>query len=164
MSTAVSILTIVHVLLSLVGIGSGFIVIRGLIGSQKLESWTVVFLATTVATSVTAFMFPFGGITPGIVLAMISLVALAITIAARYKFHLLGGWRAAYVIAAVLAQYLNFFVLIVQCFQKIPSLRALAPTQSEPPFAIAQLVALIAFLVLGVLSTLRFRPQSLHAA
>jgi len=164
MSTAVSILTIVHVLLSLVGIGSGFIVIRGLIGSQKLESWTFVFLATTVATSVTAFMFPFGGITPGIILAIISLVALAITIAARYKFHLVGGWRAAYVITAVLAQYLNVFVLIAQSFQKIPPLRALAPTQSEPPFAIAQLVALIAFVVLGALSTLRFRPQPLQAA
>ena len=163
MSTAISILTIVHVLLSLVGIGSGFIVIRGLIGSQKLESWTAIFLAATVATSVTALMFPFGGITPGIILAMISLVALAITIAARYKFHLAGGWRAAYVITAVLAQYLNVFVLIAQSFQKIPQLRSLAPTQAEPPFAIAQLVALIAFLVLGVLSTLRFRPQPLQA-
>jgi hypothetical protein len=152
--------TYIHVALSLVGIASGFIVLGGMIAGRHLDSLTALFLATTLATSITGFGFPIHGVTPGIVLGIISLVVLAVTLYARYGRHLAGGWRLTYVITAVLAQYLNFFVLIVQSFQKVPALAALAPTQSEAPFAVAQLVALVAFIVLGVLAGRGFHPNS----
>jgi hypothetical protein len=151
--------TILHVAISLVAIAAGFIVVFGMIANKALRGWTALFLATTVATSVTAFGFPIKGVTPGLVLAVISLVVLAPTLYAIYGRRLAGGWRRVYIIGAVLAFYLNFFVLIVQSFQKVPPLRDLAPHQNEPPFVIAQVVALVAFLVMGVLSLLRFRPR-----
>jgi hypothetical protein len=155
--------TIIHVAISLVAIASGFIVIFGLIAAKRLEGWTAFFLATTILTSVTGFGFPITGVTPGIVLGVISLVVLVVTLFARYARQLAGIWRPVYVITAVVAQYLNFFVLIVQSFQKVPALKALAPTQSEPPFAISQLVALAAFIALGFLATTRFRDKPVSA-
>jgi hypothetical protein len=153
--------TLIHVVISLLGIASGFVVIFGMIAGRRLNALTAFFLATTIATSVTGFGFPITGVTPGIVLGVISLVVLAVALSARYGAHLAGAWRLIYVITAVMAQYLNFFVLIVQSFQKVPALKALAPTQAEPPFAIAQAIALIAFIVLGVLAGKKFRvlPQ-----
>ncbi len=142
-----------HVLLSLIGIFTGFIVVFGMIGAKRLNGWTAIFLLTTVLTSVTGFFFPFHGITPGIIVGIVSLIVLAIAIFARYMRDLAGGWRSTYVITAVIAQYLNFFVLIAQLFQKVPALMALAPTA----FKVAQLAALIVFLVLGILATKRFR-------
>jgi hypothetical protein len=152
--------TLVHVGISLLGIATGFVVLFGMIAGKRLDAWTASFLATTIATSATGFGFPFQGVTPGIVLGVISMVVLAVALYARYGRHLDGAWRLAYVITATVALYLNVFVLIVQSFQKVPALKALAPTQSEPPFAIAQAVALAAFLALGFLAGKRFRAQS----
>lgn len=155
--------TLIHVVIALLGIASGFIVIFGLIAAKRLNGWTAFFLATTILTSVTGFGFPITGVTPGIVLGVISLVVLAGAVYARYGGHLAGWWRLVYVIMAVIAQYLNFFVLIVQSFQKVPALKAIAPTQSEPPFAIAQLIALVAFIVLGFLAAKGFREPAVSA-
>ncbi len=156
--------TLFHVAISLLAIGSGFVVLAGLISGKRLDGWTAFFLATTVATSVTGFLFPITHLTPGLVLGAISLVDLAVAIYARYARRLAGAWRPAYVISAVLALYLNVFVLIVQSFQKVPALKSLAPTGSEPPFAIAQGLALVAFIALGVLAVRRFREQPLGVA
>jgi hypothetical protein len=149
--------TIIHVIISLIAIGSGFIVLFGLLTGKRLDGWTAFFLAMTVATSVTGFLFPFHGFTPAIGVGIISLVVLAIAIVARYARHLAGPWRWIYVVSAMVALYLNFFVLIVQSFQKIPTLKALAPTQSEPPFLIAQVLALLLFVVLTILAAIKFR-------
>ena len=156
MSTAT--FTLIHVILSLVGIAAGFVVVYGMINAKRLEKWTVLFLVTTVLTSLTGFAFPNDHLTPGIKIGILSMVALAIAIVALYVLHLAGPWRWIYVVTAVVALYFNFFVLIVQSFLKIPALHAMAPTQTEPPFAIAQLAALILFVVLGVFSVKRFRP------
>jgi hypothetical protein len=150
--------TAVHVLLSLIGILSGLIVLRGLCTARRMDGWTLIFLATTLATSVTGFFFPFHGITPGIILGILSVVILAITIVARYSVHMTGAWRWIYVVGAVAAQYLNSFVLVVQSFLKIPALHALAPTGSEPPFAVAQGIVLLFYVITGVIAVKRFRP------
>ncbi len=133
--------TLIHVISSLVAVGSGFVVLYGMIAGKRLDAWTAFFLATTIATSVTGFGFPIKGVTPGIVLGVISLVVLAVAVYARYGGHLAGIWRLVYVITAVIALYLNVLVLIVQSFQKVPALNELAPTGSEPPVIIAQVVA-----------------------
>ncbi len=153
--------TILHVVISLVAILAGFIVAYGMVTAQRFNGWTKFFLTTTVLTSVTGFFFPFHGITPAIVVGIISLVVLVVAIFARYTRNLAGAWRKTYVISAVFALYLNFFVLIVQSFQKIPALKEIAPTQKEePPFAITQLVVLVAFIALGIFAAIRFRVES----
>jgi len=151
--------TLVHVIISLVGIGSGLVVLYGLLNGKGLAGWTGLFLAATVATSVTGFGFPVAQFLPSHGVGIISLVALAIAILALYAKHLAGGWRRTYVITAVLALYLNCFVAVVQSFEKIEPLRALAPTQSEPPFTIAQLAVLALFVSLGILAAKRFRER-----
>jgi hypothetical protein len=150
-------LTFIHVVISLLGIGSGFVVMFGLLKGKRLDGWTALFLATTVATSVTGFFFPFKQFTPAHGVGVVSLVALTAAILARYGRRLVGHWRWVYVASAVLSLYLNVFVAIVQAFQKITALKALAPTQSELPFLLAQLVALALFVALGIVSTIRFR-------
>jgi len=112
-----------------------------------------------VLTSVTGLFFPFNGVTPGIVLAIISLVLLAIAIVARYARHLSGAWRWIYVVTAMISLYLNVFVLVAQLFQKVAALKELAPTQSEPPFAVTQLVVLTIFVLLTILAAIRFRGE-----
>jgi hypothetical protein len=156
--------TIIHVAISLAAIASGFVVLFGMIANKRLDGWTAFFLATTVATSVTGFGFPIKGMTPGIAFGIISLVVLAPVIFARYQRDLAGIWRPVYVIGALFAFYLNYVVLIVQSFQKVPALKALAPTQSEPPFLAVQLISLAAFIVLGTMATKRFHPGALSAA
>lgn len=151
--------TIFHVLISLIGIGSGFVAIFGMLAAKRLDRWTLLFLSTTVATSVTGFMFPFHKLLPSHVVGLVSLVVLALAIVARYRRHLSGAWRWTYVVTAVLAQYLNVFVLIVQLFRRVPALKAMAPTQTEPPFLIAQVVVMALFVVLGVLAAKKFHPQ-----
>ena len=153
--------TFLHVLISLEGIGSGFIVLWGLLASKQLDGWTALFLATTAATSVTGFGFPFHRLLPSHIVGILSLVLLAIAIAARYRFHLAGAWRPIYVVGAVVALYLNVFVLVAQLFAKVPGLKALAPTQSEPPFLIAQLLVLALFIWLTILAVIRFRNEPL---
>jgi hypothetical protein len=157
--SGLTLFTLVHVAISLLAIGSGFVVLFGLMAGKRLDGWTAFFLATTVATSVTGFGFPIHGFTPGIGIGVISLLVLAVAIFARYARHLDGGWRRAYVVAATVALYFNFFVLIVQSFQKVPALKALAPTQTELPFVLAQLIALVSFIVLGTQAAIRFREQ-----
>ena len=149
--------TVVHVVISLLGIVSGLVVMYGLLASKQLEGWTKFFLATTVLTSVTGFFFPFHGVTPAIVVGIISLVVLAVAIFALYKRQLAGAWRKTYVVSALLALYFNTFVLVVQTFQKIPALKEIDPTQSEPPFKLTQLVVLVLFIMLGILAAIKFR-------
>lgn len=161
MSTAT--FTLFHVVLSLIGIGSGLIVLFGLIAGKRRDILTAIFLITTVATSVTGFAFPFTHLLPSHKTGIISLIVLAIAIPARYIFHMAGAWRKTYVITASIALYLNFFVLIVQLFLKVPALHALAPKGSEPPFLITQLFFLVVFAVLTIFAAIRFRPPSVPA-
>ena len=156
--------TLVHVLLSLIGIFSGFIVMFGLLAAKPLDGWTAVFLATTVLTSVTGFFFPYHGFLPSHALGIISLVLLPVAIFARYGRHLAGPWRRTYVITAMMALYLNVFVLIVQAFRKVPALNALAPTQTEAAFKITQLAVLAIFVVLTVVTTIRFHEETVRTA
>jgi hypothetical protein len=148
--------TKVHVVISLIGIVAGFVVAFGLLTLRRLDVWTALFLVMTLLTSVTGFFFPFHGFTPAIGVGIVSLVVLALAIFARYVRKLAGAWRWIYVVAAMLALYLNVFVLIVQLFQKVPALKALAPTQAEPPFLVTQLSALVIFVVLTVFAATRF--------
>lgn len=156
---------ILHVALSLIGILTGFVVIYGLVTSQRFEGMTLVFLASTIATSVTGFppFFRFEKLLPSHVFGIISLVVLALAVYARYPGALVGGWSATYVIAAVIAQYLNVFVLVVQLFLKVPALKALAPTQKEAPFKFAQAALLVAFVVGGWVATTSFEPSPVAA-
>lgn len=157
-------LTFVHVVLSLIGIFSGFIVVFGMLTAKRLDGWTALFLATTVATSVTGFLFPFHGFLPSHVLGILSLLVLPVAIVARYGCQLAGGWRRTNVITAMIALYLNVFVLIAQLFMKVPALKAMAPTQSEPPFKLTQLVALVFFVVLTIAAAKKFRGEPVRAA
>jgi hypothetical protein len=152
--------TLIHVIISLIGIGSGLIVLFGMFGGKRLDGMTALFLATTALTSLTGFGFPFEHVTPGIILGILSLVVLAIAIPARYSLRMAGKWRTIYVITAVIALYFNCFVLIAQSFLKIPALHALAPKGNEPPFAIAQGILLVLFIVAGTLAVKRFRPDA----
>jgi hypothetical protein len=156
---------VLHVALSLLGILTGFVVIYGLITSQRFDGMTLVFLASTIATSVTGFppFFRFEKLLPSHVVGVISLVVLALAVYARYGEELVGGWSTAYVVTAVIAQYLNVFVLVVQLFSKVPALKALAPTQKEAPFKIAQSVLLLAFIAGGWLATKSFDVSTVAA-
>lgn len=155
--------TLIHVVISLVGIFSGLVVLFAMLAGKRLDGWTGLFLATTVATSVTGFGFPFHRLLPSHVVGIISLVVLAVVIYALYVRHLAGAWRKTYVIGAVLALYLNVFVAVVQAFLKVPALHALAPTQSEPPFKLTQLAVLALFVVLAILAAMRFREDLVAA-
>jgi len=151
--------TLVHVLISLVGIFSGFVVLFGLLTGKRLDGWTCLFLATTVATSVTGFFFPFRGFTPAHAVGILSLIVLAIALYARYSRNLNGAWRKTYVFTAMLSLYLNVFVAIVQAFQKVPALKDLAPTQTEPSFKLTQLAVLMLFVALTIVAAIRFRTE-----
>jgi hypothetical protein len=149
---------ILHVAISMVAIFAGFIVLGGMFSSAPMPGWTAFFLLTTILTSVTGFMFPVGGFTPALAVGAVSILLLAVALAALYARRLDGRWRAIYVVSAVAALYLNVFVFVVQSFQKVGFLQALAPTQGEPPFAIAQTALLIGFVLLGWMAVRRFRP------
>ena len=149
--------TLLHVAITLVAIASGLIVLFGMLGAHRMPGWTALFLATTVLTSVTGFMFPIHGFTPALGVGIASLVVLAIALLALYGKHLTAAWRWIYVATAVTALWFNVFVLIVQAFQKIPTLAAMAPTQSEPPFQLVQLVVFGIFGWLAVAAVRRFR-------
>jgi hypothetical protein len=152
--------TIIHVIISLVAIASGIVVLVGMLGANRLRGWTALFLVTSILTSVTGFMFPINGFTPAIGTGIVSILVLGVALIALYAKHLVGSWRWIYVTAAATALYFNVLVLIVQSFQKVPALHALAPTQSEPPFLIAQGSALVVFLVVGFFAASRFRPAT----
>jgi hypothetical protein len=156
--------TIVHVALSLIGILSGFIVAFGMLAAKRPGGLTALFLVTTAATSVTGFFFRFHGVTPGIVIGVISLVLLAIAILALYGLHLAGPWRWIYAVTAMMALYLNCFVLVAQLYEHVPALHALDPTQSGAPFKITQLAVLVLFVVLASAVTAKFYPRHDNAA
>ncbi len=158
-----TVFTLFHVALSLVGIGSGFRRLYGLLASKWSSSWNTVFLTTTVATSVSGFFFPVHRFLPSHAKGVLSLIVLGIALLARYRFHLVGGWCRTYVITALIALYFNVFVLVVQMFEKIPALKALAPTQSEAPFKVSQLVVLLLFVVLTIRAAAKFHNDPLHA-
>jgi len=148
----------------LIGIGSGLIALYGLLNGKLLAGWTPLFLVSTILTSVTGFLFPVEHLLPSHKVGIISLVVLAIAIAALYLFHLAGKWRAIYVISALMALYLNCFVAVVQSFLKIPALHAMAPNGNEPPFLVAQTIVLLIFIALGIFATKRFRAVPVLAS
>jgi hypothetical protein len=156
---SVAAFTLLHVVISLIGIASGLVVLWGMLAGRRLKAWTALFLMTTVLTSVTGFLFPITGFTPALAVGSLSLAILAIAILALYAFRLAGAWRPIYVASAVAALYLNVFVGVVQAFQKLAFLQRLAPTQSEPPFAVAQVALVAIFLGLGFLAVRRFHPK-----
>lgn len=141
--------TLLHVLVSLVGLVAGLVVVGGLLSGRRLDGWTATFLVATVLTNVSGFAFPFVRFLPAHGVGIVSLLILPVVIFALYGKRLAGSWRTIYVVGAVAALYLNAFVLVAQLFLRVPALRALAPTQQEPPFLFTQLVVLAMFVVLG---------------
>ena len=152
--------TLVHVLISLAGIGTGLIVVYGLLTGKRLDGWTVIFLTTTVLTNLTGFLFPVEHLLPSHIVGMVSLVVLALAFAARYAGRMERSWRWIYVVSAVFALYLNVFVAVVQSFLKIPALHALAPEGKESPFLIAQLIVMAIFVGIGILAVKQFRLET----
>ncbi|MFC0242193.1 hypothetical protein [Rhodopseudomonas telluris] len=155
--------TLIHVVISLIGIAAGLIAMVGLLISKPLPGWTALFLATTILTSATGFLFPFFQLLPSHIVGIISLVLLAVAVVALYVGRLAGPWRPAYVITALLSLYLNVFVLVVQAFQKVTVLRDLAPNQNEPPFLAAQGATLVFFVVMIILALRRYHPVPTYA-
>jgi hypothetical protein len=151
-------LLFVHVVISLIGIATGLVVLYGLVTGKPDGRWTAVFLVTTILTSLTGFPLPATQLLPSHIVGIISIVLLAVAVAALYVYRLAGPWRWIYVASAVTALYLNVFVGVVQSFQKLAFLKPLAPTQSEAPFLIAQLVVLGLFIVLGIVAAKKFHP------
>jgi hypothetical protein len=150
--------TLLHVIISLVGIASGFVVLFGLWNDRKLPGVTALFLITTILTSATGFMFHSAQFGPPHVVGLISLVILAIALLALYGKQLSGSWRWIYVVTALISLYFNVFVGVVQAFQKLPFLHVYAPTGTEAPFAVAQGLVLLLFAVFTVFALRRFHP------
>jgi hypothetical protein len=152
--------TMVHVIISLIGIVSGILVMFGLLGSNRMPGMTAIFLLFTILTSATGFLFPFTKLLPSHMIGILSLVLLAIACVALYGLKLSGPWRSVYVVTAIISLYLNVFVLVIQSFLKIPVLHALAPSvpPSEPPFAVVQGLVLLFFIIVIVGAIRRFRP------
>jgi len=148
-----------HVAISAIAIVSGVAVIYGLVTANRISRWTLLFLVTTTATSVTGFFFHRDHLLPSHIVGAVALAVLALTCLALYGFRLRGVWRAVYIVGTVLSLWFNIFVLIAQAFLKVPSLHVLAPLGSEPPFAIAQSIALLVFIILGVRASRRFHPE-----
>ena len=150
--------TILHVIITLVAIGSGLIVVGGMFASNRLPLTTALFLFTTALTSVSGFLFPIHGFTPALGVGIVACVVLAVALIALYKERLVGPWRWIYVITAVASLYLNVFVLVVQSFVKVSALNALAPTQTEPPFAVTQAAVLAIFVLITLIAVIKFQP------
>jgi hypothetical protein len=150
--------TLLHVIITLIAIGSGLIAVGGMFASHRLPSTTALFLFTTLLTSVTGFLFPIRGFTPALGVGIVSCMILAIALFAYYREHLTGAWRWIYVVTAIASLYLNVFVLGVQSFIKVAALNALAPTQSEPPFVITQVAVMAIFILIGIFAAVKFRP------
>ena len=153
-------LTWIHTLISLIGLGTGVVVLYGMLNAKPLPQWTLWFLITTILTNVTGFFFPFFQLLPSHIIGALSLVLLALSVVALYGKRLAGGWRKVYVITAVASLYFNVFVFVVQLFRRVPALFELAPTQKEPPFGIVQGVVLILFVWLGVRAVKGFKAST----
>lgn len=162
----ISTLTIVHVLISFAGIGSGLVVVYGLLTGKRFDTWTAIFLVTTILTSLTGFLFPVQHLLPSHIIGITSLVVLGVAVLARYGRQMERAWRWIYAVCAVLALYLNVFVAVVQSFVKIPTVHSLAPTQKEPPFLVVQIVVMAIFVVIGIFAVKKFhiKPVSAPAA
>jgi hypothetical protein len=160
--TGIQVYTLLHVAISVIGIFTGLIVVFGMLTGKMLDGMTGIFLASTLLTDITGFLFPYHGFLPSYGVGIIDTVLLLAAIYARYSQKLAGGWRRTYAITAALALYLNVFVLVAQLFMKVPSLHVLAPTGTEPAFKISQAVVLTVFLVLTVASAIRFREAALR--
>ena len=156
--------TVMHVVISLVGIATGFVVMAGMLKGQRLDTWTFWFLLFTLLTSITGYGFPFDHVLPSHIVGAISLAVLVIAIVARYAFNHAGAWRWIYVVTAVVSLYLNCFVLVVQAFLKVPALHTLAPKGNEPAFALTQGLVLVLFVIAGFIAVRRFHPGSGSAA
>jgi len=156
--------TLLHTALSLIGILAGLVALFGLFRNNPLNSWTLVFLVTTVATTLTGFLFPFRGFTPAIGTGIVSSLVLAPTVLARYTFNVAGRWRWIYVVGAVVSLYLNCFVLVVQAFLKVPALHSLAPQGTEPAFVLTQGLVLVLFVIAGFIAVRRFHPAAAQSA
>lgn len=150
--------TVLHLVISMIAIALGFVVAGGLLSSNKLPIWTALFLITTILTNVTGFLFPLTKLLPSHIVAIISLVLLAVAVYALYGQGLVGKWRPVYVVTSMLALWFNVFVLIAQSFQKVALLNVYAPTGTEPPFAIAQAIMLAFFIIVIVAAIRKFRP------
>ncbi|HKQ15806.1 MAG TPA: hypothetical protein VJT80_20375 [Steroidobacteraceae bacterium] len=161
---ASSTFTLLHTALSLIGILAGLVALFGLFRNNPLNSWTLLFLVTTIATTLTGFLFPFRGFTPAIGTGIVSSLVLAPTVLARYTFNLAGAWRWIYVVGAVVSLYLNCFVLVVQSFLKVPALHELAPQGTEPAFVLTQGLVLVMFVIAGFLAVRRFHPAAAQPA
>jgi hypothetical protein len=155
--------TAIHVAISLIGIGSGLVVLAGFLTGRRFDAWTKLFLAFTVATNLTGFGFSADRVLPSHIVGGLSLVALVVAIYARYARQMAGGWRTAYVLTAMLSLYLNVFVFVVQAFRRVPALNALAPTQSEGPFALAQFAVLTGFLAITIVALRKFKTGATPA-
>ena len=151
--------TLIHVIISVIAIVSGFIVLGGMYGAERLPGWTALFLLTTALTGITGFFFPNTKLTPGQIFGALTLIVMVPTLVALYGFQLRGAWRWIYAGGAVIVLYLNIFVLIAQLFAKVAVLQPLAPTQSEPPFLITEFIVLAIFVVLGILALVKFHPE-----
>lgn len=159
MSSGLTYFTWFHTALTLVMLVAGFVVVIELLKSNSPNGWTALFLVTAVATSVTGFGFPFTKFLPSHWIGVISLAVLAVVIIARYVSHYAGAMRWIYAVGSVIVLYFDVFVAVVQAFLKIPALNALAPTQAEPPFAIAQGIVLVIFVALGIAAAIKFHPN-----
>jgi hypothetical protein len=162
---SLSTFVLVHVIISLVGIAAGFIVMFGMLGSNRMPGLTAIFLLLTILTSATGFLIPpllTEKLLPSHMIGVLSLILLAIACYALYGQKLSGSWRWIYVLTALLAQYFNVFVLVIQSFLKVGPLHALAPSvpPSEPPFAIAQGIVLVFFIFVIIGAIRRFRPPA----
>jgi hypothetical protein len=152
--------TLLHVIISLIGIGSGIVVFLAMLNRDRVEGWTALFLVSTILTSVTGFFFPLKVFGPPHVFGVISLVVLVPAVLGRYVFGLAGWWRPIYIVGAWIALYLNSVVAVIQFFQKFSFLQPLAPTQTEPPFLITHAVMLAIFVIVGIAAGFRFRPAA----
>jgi hypothetical protein len=152
--------TLLHVIISLIGIVAGLLVMFGLFGSNRMPGMTAIFLLFTILTSATGFLFPFTALLPSHIIAILSLVLLAIACLALYGVKLAGAWRWIYVVTAMVSLYFNVFVLVIQGFLKIPALTALAPGNppSGPVFAVVQGIVLLFFVIVTIAAVRRFRP------
>lgn len=149
-----------HVAISLIAILSGFVVVYGLFRANRMSGVTLLFLVTTAATSITGFFFHRDHLLPSHIVGIVALVVMIPTLAALYAYHLRGHWRAVYVIGAVVSLWFNVFVLIAQGFQKVAPLHDLAPTGSEPPFAIAQGIVFVLFIAIAVVALSRSKSMT----
>ena len=155
--------TTVHTILSLIWLVAGVPVVAGLIHSRMSNAWTIIFLVTGILTCVTGFFFtsPF---MPSHVVGILSLIVLLLAVLGLYVFRLAGAWRWIYAVSMVVALYFDAFVAVAQLFMKVPVFHALAPTQSESPFAIAQTIVLLIFAWLIYAAVKKFHPGTAAGA